>query len=187
MRQTEKGFKSDVETVFAPRLEGGYDGGMVKAVFAGTFDPPTNGHFDIIRRADELFDRLDVVLAVNIRKEPLLAADVRKRLLEGEIERMGLKSVRVRMHEGLIADYCRNEGAGVLVRGIRSAADYDYETEQAMFNKQLNPDVETVFLAARPELSMLRSSSIRVLMSFKGDVSSMVPRSVLEVLEGFSL
>lgn len=156
---------------------------MVKAVFPGSFDPPTYGHLNIIRRGASLFDSLDVVIAVNSSKTPLLDPQEKKRLLEVEIRNMGLERVEVSMYDGLVVEYCRETGAGVLLRGIRSSADFDYEFELSILNKQLNSDVETILLPTEPKYFVLRSSTIKELLKLNGDISAMVPPEVEAALK----
>lgn len=151
---------------------------MVKAVFPGSFDPPTYGHLSIIRRGAALFDSLDVVVAVNSRKTPLLGADEIKSLLEQQISDLNLGQVRVTTHEGLIVDYCRSVNAGVLLRGVRSSADFNYEFELSILNKQLSEEIETVLLPTEPKYFVLRSSTIKELLNLGGDISAMVPPAV---------
>ena len=155
-----------------------YDTSMVKAIFPGSFDPPTYGHLNIIERGSELFDSLEVLIAVNSMKKPLLPPDEKKRLLEGEIRRMGLNSVTVNTHEGLVVDYCQNAGARVLLRGVRTSGDFDYELELSILNKQLSGNIETVMMPTEPRYLVLRSSTIKELLSLGGDISEMVPPAV---------
>ncbi len=151
---------------------------MVKAVFPGSFDPPTYGHLNIIERGAGLFDSLEVVVAVNSLKTPLLPTEEKKRLLEGEIFQMGLKDVKVSVCEGLVVEYARKAGASVLLRGVRSSGDFDYEFELSILNKQLNSSIETILLPTEPRFFVLRSSTIRELLRLGGDISAMVPPAV---------
>ena len=155
---------------------------MIKAVFPGSFDPPTYGHMNIIERGASLFDSLDVVIAVNSSKKPLLEPEEKKRLLEGELLKMGLDRVKVTMYEGLVVNYCREAGARVLLRGVRSSGDFDYELELSILNKQLGNGLETVMLPTEPKYFVLRSSTIKELLSLGGDISEMVPPEVEESL-----
>ncbi len=155
---------------------------MVKAVFPGSFDPPTYGHLNIIRRGAALFDSLDIVIAINSRKNPLLKHKEIKLLLEEQIKAMDLGQVRVTTHEGLIVDYCRSVDAGVLLRGVRSPADFDYEFELSILNKQLNENIETILLPTEPKYFVLRSSTIKELLNLGGDISAMVPPAVEKAL-----
>ena len=156
---------------------------MVKAVFPGTFDPPTFGHLNIIERGAALFDSLDVVIAVNPRKTPILHPDTKKELLETLIHEMGLKKVTVSIHEGLVVEYCRREGARVILRGVRALSDFDYEFELSMLNRQLNGEVETMLLPTDPKYFVLRSSTIKELLHLDGDISTMVPPVVEKALK----
>ena len=155
---------------------------MVKAVFPGSFDPPTYGHLNIISRGAALFDSLDIVIAVNSRKTPLLTPEEIKLLLMEQIKGMDLGQVRVTTSEGLIVDYCRSVDAGVLLRGVRSSADFNYEFELSILNKQLNEEIETVLLPTEPKYFVLRSSTIKELLNLGGDISAMVPPAVEKAL-----
>lgn len=155
---------------------------MVKAVFPGSFDPPTYGHLNIISRGAALFDSLDIVIAVNSRKTPLLTPEEIKLLLMEQIKGMDLGQVRVTTYEGLIVDYCRSVDAGVLLRGVRSSADFNYEFELSILNKQLNEEIETVLLPTEPKYFVLRSSTIKELLNLGGDISAMVPPAVEKAL-----
>ncbi len=149
---------------------------MVKAVFPGSFDPPTWGHLNIIERARTIFNEVHVVVAVNSEKKYLFSADERVKLIEGLVGQW--KNVRVRSWNRLIVEYARQVDARVLIRGVRNLADFSYEFDLAMMNHGLNPEIETVFLSTDPQYFVLRSSAIKELASFGGDVSSMVPESV---------
>ena len=156
---------------------------MVKAVFPGTFDPPTYGHLNIIERAAAIFDSLDVVIAVNQRKTPILSAEMRRRLLSEELASMGLHQAAVKTCQGLIVEYCRSADAQVLLRGVRSSSDFDYELELSILNKKLDNAIETILLPTEPKYFVLRSSSIRNLLHLGGDISSMVPPNVERALK----
>ncbi len=155
---------------------------MVKAVFPGSFDPPTYGHLNIIKRGAALFDSLDIIIAVNSQKTPLLSPGEIKDLFEEQLALMNLPQVRVTAFEGLVVDYCRSVDAGVLLRGVRSSADFDYEFELSILNKQLSEDIETVLLPTEPKYFVLRSSTIKELLKLGGDISAMVPPSVEKAL-----
>lgn len=157
---------------------------MVKAVFPGSFDPPTYGHQDIIKRGAGLFDSLDVVIAVNPLKQPLLPPEKKKELMEEMIDEMNLPQVRVVLWDNLVVAYARSVGARFILRGVRALSDFDYEFELSMLNKQLDPTIETVFLPTDPKYFVLRSSNIKELLQLKGDISAMVPPSVRDYLFG---
>jgi len=154
---------------------------MVKAVFPGTFDPPTKGHLNLIKRGAELFDTLDVVIAVNTTKQPLLSPEERLDLLNESVR--DLTGVKVSLCDKLIVDYAEENDIKVILRGIRNLADFGYEFELSMMNKQLKNSVETVFLPTDPKYFVLRSSSIKELLSFHADISEMVPPHVEKLLK----
>jgi len=154
---------------------------MIRAIFPGSFDPPTLGHINIISRGAVLFDSLDVVVAVNTRKIPLLKPPQIRALLEEQIKDLKLSSVKVVVHNGLVVDYCRSIKANVLLRGVRSSSDFNYELELSILNKQLG-GMETVFLPTEPRYLVLRSSTIREILRYRGNISEMVPPSVEKAL-----
>lgn len=153
---------------------------MVKAVFAGSFDPPTNGHLDIIKRASGLFESVDVVVSVNPEKHTMFSEEERVQFLKELIK--PFNNVFVHSYKGIIVNYAKEVGAKVLVRGVRSANDFGYEFELALMNQNLNPDIETVFLQSKEKYAIVKSSSIKQLAQFGGDISRMVPPSVAEAL-----
>jgi len=155
---------------------------MIKAIFPGSFDPPTLGHLNIISRGAFLFDSLDVVVAANARKTPLLKPKQIGILLEEQIKNLKLPSVKVVVHNGLIGDYCRSINASVLLRGVRSSSDFDYEFELSILNKQLGGGIETVFLPTETKYLVFRSSTIREILKYRGDISQMVPPEVERAL-----
>jgi pantetheine-phosphate adenylyltransferase len=153
---------------------------MVKAVFAGSFDPPTNGHLDIIKRAAGLFESVDVVVSVNPEKHTMFSEDERVAFLKELIK--PFKNVSVHSYKGIIVNYAKEVGAKVLVRGVRSANDFGYEFELALMNQNLNPEIETVFLQSKEKYTIVKSSSIKQLAQFGGDISRMVPPIVAKAL-----
>ena len=154
---------------------------MVKAVFAGSFDPPTNGHLDIIKRASGLFESVDVVVSVNPEKTTMFTEEERVQFLQELIK--PFENVSVHSYKGIVVNYAKEVGAKVLVRGVRSANDFGYEFELALMNQNLNPDIETVFLQSKEKYAIVKSSSIKQLAQFGGDISRMVPPSVAEALK----
>ena len=154
---------------------------MIKAVFAGSFDPPTNGHLDIIKRASTLFEKIDVVVSVNPDKKYMFTQDERVAMLKELVKDM--KNISVHAYEGLIVNYAKQSDAKVLIRGVRSSNDFSYEFELASMNQNLNPEIETVFLQSREKYAIVKSSSIKELAKFGGDISRMVPPVVQKALE----
>ena len=148
---------------------------MSRAVFPGTFDPPTNGHLDVIARAAAAFDELVVAAGVNQSKRRMFTDDERVELLTEVVAPFG--NVRVGTFEGLLVDYCRAVDAGVIVKGLRSGGDFDYELQMAQMNRRLT-GVDTFFLPSAPEHSYLSSSLVKEVGRLGGDISGFVPPSI---------
>ena len=154
---------------------------MVKAVFAGSFDPPTFGHLNIIERAQKLFPEIHVVIAVNKNKNYCFSGEERLDVIQQLVSRWN--NVSVHLWDSLIVDYAKKIKADVLIRGVRNDNDFLYEFDLAMMSKSLNPQIETLFLVPDPKFFVLRSSSIKELAAFGGDVSTMVPPIVEAMLK----
>ena len=154
---------------------------MIKAVFPGSFDPPTNGHLDIIQRASKLFDDVDVLISVNPNKNYMFSEQERLEMLKQLLK--DYKNVQIHVWEGLIVNYAKETGAKVLIRGIRSTNDFAYEFELAHMNQNLNPQIETMFLPSKEKWGVVKSSSIKELALFGGDISRMVPPLVVDALK----
>lgn len=153
---------------------------MIKAVFAGSFDPPTNGHLDIISRAAKLFEKVDVVVSVNPDKKYMFTQEERVSMLKELVS--SIKNASVHAYTGLIVNYAKQNNAKVLVRGVRSSNDFAYEFELALMNQNLNPEIETVLLQSKEKFAIVKSSSIKELAKFGGDISRMVPPLVEKAL-----
>jgi pantetheine-phosphate adenylyltransferase len=152
---------------------------MRRAACPGSFDPVTNGHLDIIGRAAGLFDELVVAVGVNSSKRRLFTAEERlDMLVEASREHA---NVTVAGFDGLLTDFCREQGVGTIVKGVRAIGDVDYELQMAQMNSRLS-GVETVFLPTAPAYSFVASSLVKEVASFGGDVSGLVPPFVLERL-----
>ncbi len=154
----------------------------VTAVCPGSFDPVTYGHLDVIRRAASRFDRLVVACLRNAGKQPLFDADERIALLEAVLD--DLPNVEVAAFDGLLVDFCRERGVGIIVKGLRAVSDFEYELQMAQMNTTLG-DVETLFLTASPLYSFLSSSLVKEVARFGGDVADFVPPIVAERLARF--
>jgi pantetheine-phosphate adenylyltransferase len=149
-------------------------------VYPGTFDPITNGHCDIMRRALGMFDKVIAALAVNVHKRPLFSLRARMRMIRaavGEEPRL-----EVDAFQGLLVDYARAHQARFLIRGLRAVADFEYEFQFAHMNRQLAPDIETIFLPTNEENFYVSSSLVREVSAMGGDVSRLVPKPVLPEL-----
>lgn len=150
---------------------------MKIAICPGSFDPVTLGHLDIIERAADIFDQVIVVVASNRSKKTLFTTEERMALIERCITR---DNVTVDTHAGLLVDYAKRKGAVAIVKGLRAMSDFDYEFQQALTNKSLNPECETVFLTARGEYMFLSSSMVKEVCALGGDISAFVPRAIKE-------
>ena len=158
----------------------------VIAVYPGSFDPVSNGHLDIIKRASRLFDSVDVVVSVNPDKKYMFSQNERLEMMKQLIN--DFPNVSAHVYEGLIVNYAKEVNAKVLVRGVRSSNDFGYEFELALMNQNLNNDIETVFLQSKEKYAIVKSSSIKELAKFGGDISRMVPEIVAQKLkEKYSL
>lgn len=142
------------------------------AVYSGTFDPITAGHADVIRRAADLFDDVLVAVAAAHHKTTLFSLDERIDMVERTVGRHA--RIRVMAFDGLIMDFCRTQGAQVVVRGVRNLTDFDYESQMAAMNRKLLPTVDTVFLLPDPTLQCISSTLVREIAKLGGDVSTMV-------------
>jgi pantetheine-phosphate adenylyltransferase len=150
------------------------------AVYPGSFDPPTRGHEDLVRRSLALADRVIVAVATNVVKQPLFSVEERLDMLRaavGDDERVSLQSF-----DGLLAEFAKRVHATIIVRGLRAVSDFEYEFQMALMNRQLHPSLETVFLVPAVDLTYLSSSLVREVAKFGGDVTSLVHPAVAKAL-----
>ena len=153
---------------------------MTVALCPGSFDPPTSGHVDVIRRCALLFDRVVVGVVMNPSKQSLFTLDERVEFLRAALA--DLPQVVVRRHQGLLVDFARREGAQVLVKGLRAVSDFDSELQMAQMNQTVG-GLETMFMPTRPAWSFLSSSLIREVACLGGSVAGLVPESVAEAMK----
>jgi len=153
---------------------------MTTAVFPGSFDPPTYGHLNIIERSSKIFDTIDVVVAVNPDKQYTFSAQERFDMISALTEPW--QNVSVHLCDSLIVDYAKKIHANVLLRGIRNMNDFAYEFDLSLMNHNLNANIETLFIPTEPRFVIVKSSSIKELAMFGGDISGMVPPVVAEAL-----
>ncbi|MGD0345656.1 MAG: pantetheine-phosphate adenylyltransferase [Terracidiphilus sp.] len=151
-----------------------------KALYPGTFDPPTNGHVDLIQRGSKLFDHLTVAVLNNPGKDPLFTVEERVEMLKEATA--GIANVSVATFDGLMVEFARQQGASAVLRGIRAISDYEHEFQMALMNRRLAPEVETVFLQPAGRYSFVSSRMVKEVFSFGGDVSGLVPPNVLKRL-----
>jgi len=152
----------------------------VKALYPGTFDPPTNGHVDLIQRGAKIFDQLTVAILVNPVKNPLFTVEERVEMLQEVASTIG--NVKVATFDGMMVDFARLQGATAVLRGIRAISDYEHEFQMALMNRRLAPEIETVFLQPAGRYSFVSSRMVKEVFSFGGDVTGLVPPNVLKRL-----
>ena len=148
----------------------------VTAIYPGSFDPPTNGHLDLVERGSKIFDELIVAVLRNVEKTPLFSVGERRSMLEELTAKF--KNVRVDVFDGLTVDYAARVKAGAVLRGIRALSDYEYELQMALMNRKLRPELETVFMMPAEKYSYLSSRLVREVARLGGDVSKLVPAIV---------
>ena len=156
---------------------------MKLAVYPGSFDPVTLGHLDIIVRASKIVDHLIVGVPVNPAKHFSFSVEERMELLHRAIAHEGLQNVEIDRVDGLLADYAKRRGAMVLIKGLRALSAFEYEFQQALTNKKLNPELETMFLATSAENMFLSSSMVKQVAGFGGDISPFVPACILQTIQ----
>ena len=154
---------------------------MRKAVYPGTFDPVTYGHLDVIKRGSKVFDELIVSVGHNPMKQPLFTITERMDMISKNTSE--IKNVNVDCFEGMLTDYMKELQTNVILRGIRTLSDFDYEFQRALTNRVLKTDVETVFIMTSQEYSYLNSSLIKEAVSLGGDISMFVPSDVEKLLQ----
>jgi pantetheine-phosphate adenylyltransferase len=152
----------------------------VKALYPGTFDPPTNGHIDLIQRGAKLFEHLTVAVLKNPIKNPLFTVEERVEMLTESTAAIG--NVSVATFDGLMVDFARQLGATAVLRGIRAISDYEHEFQMALMNRRLAPEIETVFLQPAGRYSFVSSRMVKEVLSFGGDIAGLVPPNVLKRL-----
>lgn len=153
---------------------------MRSAIYAGTFDPITMGHLDLVERAAQIVDRLILAVAVSARKEPLFSLEERVSLARECVQH--LPNVEVDSFSGLLVEYARKRGVRLLIRGLRAFSDFEFEFQMALTNRKLAPEIETLFLMPNEDYSYISSSTVREVARFGGDVSTFVPKPVQKAL-----
>ena len=152
------------------------------AVYAGTFDPVTNGHLDIIQRSLRLFDQVVVAVAASTPKSSVMfTAEDRRKLISEATNSLGA-NLEVVVFSGLLVNFVRSQNANVIVRGLRAVSDYEYEAQMALINRELSPEIETVFLMTSEHCSFISSSIVKEIARLGGDISAMVPPNVAQAL-----
>jgi pantetheine-phosphate adenylyltransferase len=152
-------------------------------VYPGTFDPITNGHLDIIKRAAKIFDTLIVGVAENSEKNTKFTAIERKKMIDEVLKTEKLKNVKAEVFSGLLINFANSLQAGVLVRGLRAVSDFEYEFQMACVNNKLAPKIETIFLPSSDDMHFISSRFVKSIGNLGGDISKFVPSNVVQKLE----
>lgn len=152
----------------------------IKAIYPGSFDPPTNGHLDLIERGSKIFDELVVAILRNPAKDPLFSVADRRNMLEAMTS--GFDNVSVETFDGLTVEYAVTVGASAVLRGIRAISDYEYELQMALMNRKLQPSLETVFMMPAEKYSYVSSRLVREVAQLGGNIDCLVPDLVAQRL-----
>lgn len=155
---------------------------MTRALFAGSFDPFTNGHLNTVERSALIFDEIIIAVAINPSKKRLFSVEEKIILIEEATKHLPNVKI-ISFSESLTVNVAKELGAEVMIRGVRSVQDYEYETEIANMNKYIEPEIETFLLIAKPELSYVSSSLIKEVVQFGGDVSKFVPENIEKAMK----
>ena len=157
------------------------------AVYPGTFDPMTLGHFDLVKRAAALYDRLIVAVAATSAKQgAMFDGETRMAMIREDVEKAGFANVTVEKLDTLLVDFCRRRGVKTVIRGVRVYSDFEYEFQMALTNRKMAPEIETLFMMPSENLAYVTASTVREIVRYGGDVSSMVTPAVLARLKGLS-
>ncbi len=154
------------------------------AVYPGSFDPITKGHLDIITRGSKIYDKLIVAVLVNVDKKCLFDIEERVELIKKVTK--NLKNVEVLSFEGLLVDFAKMHNSKVILKGLRTISDFEYEFQMALMNSKLNPDIETVFMMTSSAYSYVSSSSVKQVAKFGGNIEGLVPNELIsEIIDKF--
>ena len=148
------------------------------AIYPGSFDPCSNGHIDIIERSSEIFEKVIVAILVNSSKTPTFSVEERVELLKSATAH--IPNVEVMCFDGLLAQFAQQQGAKVIIKGLRAVSDFEYEFQMSLTNTKLNPNVETLFMTTKSENMYLSSSIVREVARYGGSVENMVPAVILD-------
>lgn len=154
---------------------------MQTAVYPGSFDPCTNGHLDIIRRASKLFDKVVVAVLINEKKNPLFTLDERVEMLKSSTA--DIPNVEICSFSGLLANFMKENNYSVIIKGLRAVSDYEYEFQMALTNRALHDKIETVFMPCSSEFMFLSSSIVKEVAKYNGDLSGLVPDSLADTIK----
>ena len=153
---------------------------MIKAIYPGSFDPITNGHIDVIKRASRIFDQVIIAVSQNINKKSFLSE--KEKIEAINLSLQGLKNVEIIAFDSLLIDFAKANNVQIILRGLRAVSDFEYEFQLAGMNKHLDKNIETFFLTPSEEFSNISSSLVREILMLGGDISSFVPQKVEKIL-----
>ncbi|MRI59042.1 MAG: pantetheine-phosphate adenylyltransferase [Epsilonproteobacteria bacterium] len=154
---------------------------LKKVIYPGTFDPITNGHLDIIRRAARIFDQVVVAVALSSEKRPMF--DIQTRVKMAELATQEIPNVKIKSFDTLLVNFCQKERSKVIIRGLRAVSDFEYELQIGYANQSLDPEIETLYLMPNLKNAFISSSVVRAILKYKGNVSHLVPPSIIPLLE----
>lgn len=154
---------------------------MRTAVYPGSFDPVTNGHLDIIKRSSRVFDKVIVGVLNNAGKNPLFTIEERTEMLKAVTA--DIPNVEIDSFDGLLVDFAKKKNASVIVKGLRTVMDFEYEFQMALLNKALNPEYETMFMMTDSKYSYISSSMVKELAGFRGDLTGLVPALIIHKIK----
>ena len=154
---------------------------MKTAIYPGSFDPMTKGHLDVLRRACDIFDKVIIVVSVNLNKKSFLNLDEKLVLIKESCK--DLKNIEIDSYNGLTIEYAQKKNANVIIRGLRAVSDFEYEMQLSQANNALCPGINTVFLITKPEYNFISSGAVREIAKMNGDVSKFVPEPVAKFLK----
>lgn len=170
-----------VEIMLGVSVKGGKIHCVRTVIYPGSFDPLTNGHLDVIRRAAHLFDRVVVAIAASEAKQPLFSLQERRRMVERAVK--PLRNVSVDTFTCLLVDYVQNQGATAIIRGLRAISDFEFEFQMALMNRKLNDSIETIFMMPNERYTFVSSRIVKEISRLGGDVSPFVPAHVRAALK----
>ena len=155
---------------------------MKRAIYPGTFDPITNGHLDIIKRACNIFD--EVIVAVADNKDKTTMFNLKKRVELMQIATKNLNNIQVESFSSLLVDFAKEKNCNIIIRGLRAVSDFEYELQMGYANKSLDKNIDTIYLMPNLENAFISSSIVRNILKYNGDISHLVPKEIISYLKG---
>ena len=159
---------------------------MDTLLYAGSFDPVTKGHLDVLAKASKMFGKVIIAVLKNDSKKGFLPTADRVALIQEAVKEMGLDNVEVDSFDGLTIEYAKKVGSDILIRGLRAVSDFEYEMQLSQTNNALAPSVTTVFLITKPKYNFISSSTVKEIAKYNGDISKFVPESVVKYFKNIT-